>query len=236
MRQEMRATCRPAGPVVLLSALCLLSACATHQFTPGPGKTAADFEPDSAKCGLFARNANPGVTFQAHGSPKFVAASTAEATFGYGIASADRANEDYNDCMEVNGWRMAGDVAEAPLGRPRAVNSKEPVTPQHPLSNNAMTDPAPRRALGVRLLPVSYEMTGWLHMDAPKGLLVLDVIPGGAAAAAGIRPNDVLLSIGGYLIVSRSDIATALSESGARHDVMAEIWRDGRIQPVALAM
>jgi hypothetical protein len=59
-------------PVAPLAPL-LLGGCVTHTFAPGPGMAAADFEPDSAGCRLFARGTDPGFTFGASGSPKFVA-------------------------------------------------------------------------------------------------------------------------------------------------------------------
>jgi hypothetical protein len=61
------------------TALLLLGSCVTHNFAPGPGMAASDFEPESARCRLFARGADPGFAFGAVGSPQFVGGAMAGA-------------------------------------------------------------------------------------------------------------------------------------------------------------
>ena len=75
----------------------LLGGCVQHAFAPGPGMSAADFEPDSAQCRLFARGARSGFAFGAVGSPKFVGASMGGAALGYAIGSAVEMNQNFND-------------------------------------------------------------------------------------------------------------------------------------------
>jgi hypothetical protein len=91
----------------------MLGGCASHTFVPGPGMSAIDFEPDAARCRLFARSADPSYSFGASGSPKFVAASMGAQVLGATIATAVRENQNFNDCMEARGWRIA-DHAAAP--------------------------------------------------------------------------------------------------------------------------
>jgi membrane-associated protease RseP (regulator of RpoE activity) len=222
---------------MLFGMLCLLGACAYHTFAPGPGKSAREYEPDAARCRLFARGGTPGFAFEASGSPKFVAASAAGAIIGGAIAGAITTNENYNDCMEANGWRIADDAQSTPVTVPNSgsTGGRVPVYAQPLVASLADAPVAERRALGIRAMAVSYEMTGWLHLDSPKGLLVLDVMPGDAAAAAGIRAQDVLLTFGGTPIMTKEGLSDALASVGSQTTVAAEIWRNGREQPVRLA-
>lgn len=79
----------------------ILGGCA-HQWEPArPGLTAADFEETKARCSIAARNS--GDSFEAYGSPRYVAAATAGAAIGEAI----KAQQNFNDCMVANGWRIA---------------------------------------------------------------------------------------------------------------------------------
>jgi tetratricopeptide (TPR) repeat protein len=63
------------------------------------------------------------------------------------------------------------------------------------------------------------------------GLLVLQVVPGGAAATAGLRADDVLLAYGGATLTALADLRPK-AEGGP---VAARLWRDGREREVRLA-
>jgi hypothetical protein len=228
---------RRFGSIVSLGLLCLLGACANHTWAPGPGKTASEYGPDSAKCRIFARGANPGFSYEASGSPKFVAGSTAGAAIAYGIATAINTNENFNDCMETNGWLVADGAlpAPAPMFNESSADGRVGVSAQ-PLAASLVDAPAaPRRALGIRLITVPTEMSGWLHMDSSNGLLVLGVIPGGVGAAAGLRADDVLLTLADTPVTTAEDLNAALAAVHGQDVVAAEIWRKGQMQSVRLA-
>jgi hypothetical protein len=71
--------------------------------------SAADVEPAKARCSLVARHGGSG--FAAYGSPSFVLGAAIGDAIGEGI----RAQQDFNDCMEASGWRIAdGQTAAAP--------------------------------------------------------------------------------------------------------------------------
>jgi hypothetical protein len=227
---------RRIGSIVSLGLLCLLGACANHTWAPGPGKSASELGPDSAKCRIFARGANPGFSYEASGSPKFVAGSTAGAAVGYGIVTAINTNENFNDCMETNGWLIADGAppAPAPLFNEGSADGRVEVSAQ-PLAASLVDAPAaPRRAFGIRVITVPAEMSGWLHMDAPNGLLVLGVIPGGVAAGAGVRTDDVLLTLANAPVTTTEDLNAALAAVHGQDVVAAEILRNGQRQSVRL--
>lgn len=72
-----------------------------HQWAPGPGMSAADFDAGKARCSLMARHSGSG--FVAYGSPNFVAG----AALGNAIGESVRTQQDFNDCMLATGWKIA---------------------------------------------------------------------------------------------------------------------------------
>ena len=79
----------------------LLAGCAQHNWTPGPGMSLSQFEPEKAECSLVARNGGTG--FYAYGNAKFVAG----ATLGHAIGESIRAQADFNNCMSARGWHIS---------------------------------------------------------------------------------------------------------------------------------
>jgi hypothetical protein len=224
--------------IASLAVLCLLGACGRQEFVPGPGKSAADYKSDVAKCRLFVRGASPGSDAVAAESARGGADPWAGATVAYRDKAAITPKEVYNDCMEANGWVIAGHAQPAPAPAPMfdtsALDGRVGVTAQ-PLTASLVNGPATRRrTLGIRFTTISEDMTGWLHMDAPNGLLVLDVEPGGLAAAAGVRAGDVLLKFAGTPVASADDIRAALAPVHGGDVVAAEMLRDGQAQSVRL--
>jgi hypothetical protein len=86
---------------ILLAAGVSLGACAVHNWEPGPGVDAADFDAARARCSIFARHSGGG--FVAIGSENYVAG----ATLGHAIGETVRTQRDFNDCMLASGWRIA---------------------------------------------------------------------------------------------------------------------------------
>ncbi|MBO2519362.1 MULTISPECIES: S1C family serine protease [Limnochorda] len=63
--------------------------------------------------------------------------------------------------------------------------------------------------------------------DGRMGLLVLEVFPGSPAAAGGLQPLDVILSVNGQPVASPDEIRAALRRAG-RRPVWVEALRQGR--------
>jgi serine protease Do len=64
--------------------------------------------------------------------------------------------------------------------------------------------------------------TGWV--------LVVDVVPGGPAHAAGVRPNDVVLAFAGDAVTRPTLFPWAVSTAPIGRPVEVRIWRQGRDQ------
>jgi len=61
-----------------------------------------------------------------------------------------------------------------------------------------------------------------------RGAFVTGVAPGGPASAAGIRPGDVIVAIGGTAVSGLGDVVAALRERRAGESVAVEYERQGR--------
>jgi hypothetical protein len=109
-------------------ALLALAACAPTVWDR-PYTSTAEFNTDNAKCRLAARAMNRD-EFEAHGRIGFVIA----ASLIHGIAQGVATQQDYNDCMEANGY-----VPREPSAPPVAMVSTEP--PPAPPVQAAYTTP-----------------------------------------------------------------------------------------------
>lgn len=63
--------------------------------------------------------------------------------------------------------------------------------------------------------------------DADGKLVVQDLVDGGPAHQAGLRPQDRILSFDGQKLASLDDLASALKERRAGDDVVVSVLRDG---------
>jgi len=103
----------------------------------------------------------------------------------------------------------------------------------------ATTD-AGRRTAPLRLLALGdpvFTRSGETSPSPPPppdhGLLVRQVLPGSHAAAAGLRPGDVLLRYAGTRLSTRDELLTALHQP-AGGDRPLTVWREGHTRELAV--
>jgi serine protease Do len=60
-----------------------------------------------------------------------------------------------------------------------------------------------------------------------RGVVVTDIDPSGLAARAGIRPGDMVVSIGGQVIESIADFRQAVAKLEPEGGIRLQIERDG---------
>jgi S1-C subfamily serine protease len=192
-----------------------------------------DFEPEAARCRLFARGVQPDFAFQASGSPKFVAASTGGAAIGYAIDSAVRQNLNFNDCMEARGWRVAD--GQQPVAVATAATTAIPEQPSAIATLVSTTEQSaprsPRRAFLVEVADVPFEVSDFLP---PHGVMILRVGAGGAGSSAGLQERDVILDFNGSPIANVGELLRVLGSVGPNSTVVANIRRDNEERQVVI--
>jgi Do/DeqQ family serine protease len=90
--------------------------------------------------------------------------------------------------------------------------------------------------LGVYLGQVTPEVAAYLGLDRPRGALVLQVLPNGPAAAAGLRRGDVILSFNGQDIVQAEQLVNAVANSKVGDVVPLTVWRNGTTVEVSVTL
>ncbi|MGZ4680598.1 MAG: PDZ domain-containing protein, partial [Ilumatobacteraceae bacterium] len=65
-------------------------------------------------------------------------------------------------------------------------------------------------------------------VDIDHGLLIVDVSGGSAAAAAGLKPGDVILSINGTATNDNAVLGDTIRAAGAGHVVHLQVHRNGK--------
>jgi serine/threonine protein kinase len=89
-------------------------------------------------------------------------------------------------------------------------------------------------AVGLLCQSVTTDSAGELGLDGARGMVVLGVTNGSAAAIAGIRQQDVILKINGTEINDLSSLPRIASNTPAGTPVRVEIFRHGNRQMVQL--
>jgi len=82
--------------------------------------------------------------------------------------------------------------------------------------------------LGVEVQTVTQALADSFKLKAPGGALVAKVEPGSAAANAGLKAGDVILSFDGKPVVQSGDLASRVSIAPPGEKVALEISRDGK--------
>jgi serine protease Do len=85
-----------------------------------------------------------------------------------------------------------------------------------------------RPQLGVLIDAVTEAEAELYGLDRIAGAFVAEVIPGGAAEAAGIQPEDIILSLNGEPIEDSAELISRLAREEPGEEVTLGIFRDGR--------
>ncbi|HJV85207.1 MAG TPA: DegQ family serine endoprotease [Noviherbaspirillum sp.] len=82
--------------------------------------------------------------------------------------------------------------------------------------------------LGVTIQEVNQTLADSFKLPQPNGALVSSVVPGSAAARAGLEPGDVILKYNGQQITRSGDLPALVGMSKPGDKAKLEVWRGGK--------
>ena len=98
----------------------------------------------------------------------------------------------------------------------------------------ASTGHVTRGLIGVSIQPVTAALAESFGLDRPRGAAVSSVVPGAAADKAGVKPEDIILSVNGRKIEQSSELPALIA--GIRPGTAAEleVWRGQSIKRISV--
>src|SRR5687767_4407217 len=132
---------------------------------------------------------------------------------------------------------MAGNVIGinsaliSPTGASVGIGLAIPAEAAKPVIDALRRGQRPERGyLGVGLQPLDENIAAALGLPKDRGEIVRSIVPGEAAARAGIQQGDVILKVGGREVTPDETVSYLIANSSVGARVPLEIIRDGRRQ------
>src|SRR6266850_5985731 len=80
------------------------------------------------------------------------------------------------------------------------------------------------------------DLAEWFGVPGGKGAVITDVVDGGPAARAGLRPGDVVVSFEGAPVTESYRLRWLTANAGPGRTVTMGIWRERKLRAVAVAL
>ena len=135
---------------------------------------------------------------------------------------------------------MAGNVIGinsaliSPTGASVGIGLAIPAEAARPVIESLRRGQAPQRGyLGVGLQAVDEDIGASLSLPKDRGELVNSVVPGGAAARAGLRQGDVIVRVNGREVTPDETVSFLIANTAVGSRVSLDIIRDGRAQRIS---
>jgi serine protease Do len=90
--------------------------------------------------------------------------------------------------------------------------------------------------IGVRIQTVTPELAESLGLGSARGALVAETTPGGPAAAAGLQPQDIILSFDGRAVKDSRSLPRVVAEAEIGRAVPIEVWRERQSQTLQITL
>ncbi len=117
----------------------------------------------------------------------------------------------------------------SPTGASVGIGLAIPAELAAPVINSLRRGQRPQRGyLGVGLQPLEESVAGALGLPKDRGELVRSIVPGGAAARAGLQQGDVILQVGGRNVTPEETVSFLIANSTVGSRVPVDVIRDGR--------
>ncbi len=104
------------------------------------------------------------------------------------------------------------------------------------LAGGARAQDAGSGWLGVELKDLTKEEADALGWEAPRGAKLVKTVPGGPAEAAGLKPDDILVSLDGIEIASVKALVETVAKKAAGTEIKLAILRAGHEKRLALKL
>lgn len=94
--------------------------------------------------------------------------------------------------------------------------------------------------LGIRMVTLTPQVKASINQEtrldvqAEEGILIVEVLRGSPADEAGIRPGDILLSVGGESVEDAQDVQQQVEESRIGEDLSVEVRRDNEVETLTV--
>ncbi|HEY3876334.1 MAG TPA: Do family serine endopeptidase [Candidatus Kapabacteria bacterium] len=85
-----------------------------------------------------------------------------------------------------------------------------------------------RGYIGVQIAPVDQTVAQAMGLDRPRGVRIDNVQKDGAGEAAGLKDNDVILSVDGHETDAPNELQSLIGMHHAGDHVALHLWRDGK--------
>lgn len=113
-----------------------------------------------------------------------------------------------------------------------------PSQAQSQSKNNLFSPNGNRPRLGIEMVPDQYfqEEAKDKDLNISEGVIVANVVDGGAAQYAGILPNDVIVKINGSAIRSTQELKGIVSSAKTGDVLKITVFRNGRTKEISVAL
>jgi serine protease Do len=136
------------------------------------------------------------------------------------------------EVIGINTLIMTSGMAQSSgVGFAVAINNAKDILPQ--LREKGRVD---RGWLGVQIGAVSEDMARTYKMKDARGAVVNEVTKGSPAEAAGIKPEDVVVSVDGRPVQDSSDLSRYIASRAPGNSVSLRVLRDGSERDVAVKL
>jgi S1-C subfamily serine protease len=90
--------------------------------------------------------------------------------------------------------------------------------------------------VGVSYAPLTPAIAAQLGTEARDGIIILEVVPGSGAEAAGLQAEDVVTAIDDTALVGESDFAEIINQHQPGDTVTFDVVRGGQTQSVQVTL